>query len=189
MKISTVTLSDWMTDNVLAALMAHDKRPIANADSLLPQSPALRRSQTGFTMVELIVTMILIGIMSAVAIPRISSLGTFNARGFRDQTIATLRFAQKTAIAQRRAVCVAIGSTGTGVTLTIATSDTKTICSNAADFVSLTPPFSPKAGSGLSGSDFTFLRIGETSQASGSITLTITDADPITIDAVTGYVR
>ncbi|MCX7147085.1 MAG: prepilin-type N-terminal cleavage/methylation domain-containing protein [Sulfuritalea sp.] len=146
-----------------------------------------RHGQFGFTLVELIVTMIIIGIMAVSVLPRFSGLSDFDAKGFHDQTVAQLRFAQKTALAQRRTVCVTVGSTG--ITLRIASSDTVAVCTTGS---ALTPPFTPKAGSGLGGGNFNFLRMGETDGAgavSGTITLTITGADNILIDATTGYVR
>lgn len=137
----------------------------------------------GFTMVELVVTMVIIGIMAFVALPKFDSLGAFDARGFRDQTVSTLRFAQKTAIAQRRAVCVT--TSGTGVTLTIAAAATDSSgCSGAT----LNPPFTAKAGTGLAVTSFNFLRKGET-DATSNVTLTVSGADDISIDYETGYVR
>jgi len=38
--------------------------------------------------------------------PRLSGIGDFNARGFHDETLALLRHAHKSAVAQRRPVCV-----------------------------------------------------------------------------------
>ncbi len=134
-------------------------------------------------MIELIVVMIIVGIMAVTVLPRMSLLGGFEASGFRDQTVATLRYAQKSALAQRRAVCVSVSSTG--LTLTV---DTSTPPDDTCD-AALATGFTQRPGSGLSGGDFSFLRMGQTSQASGAITLTVTGADPITIDAVTGYVR
>lgn len=53
-------------------------------------------------------TMIIIGIISAVAIPRFFDTDVFRARGFADQVKATLRYAQKVAVAQHRNVCVTV---------------------------------------------------------------------------------
>jgi len=49
--------------------------------------------------------------------PRLFDAASFDARGFHDQTLGFLRYAQKAAIAQRRPVCVAF--TVTGATLSI----------------------------------------------------------------------
>ena len=64
----------------------------------------------GFTLVELIIVIVLLGVLAVVAAPRIFNNTDFYARGFHDETMALLRYAQKTAIAQRRTVCLAISS-------------------------------------------------------------------------------
>ncbi len=69
---------------------------------------SLRPASGGFTMVELIVTVIIIGIMAAVVAPRFFGKHGFEERGFHDESIAALRYAQKAAIAQRRNVCAAL---------------------------------------------------------------------------------
>ena len=73
-------------------------------------------NQRGFTLMELITVMVIVGVLAAVAVPRFFDRNTFDSRGFHDQVISTLRYAQKEAIAQRRFVCVAIA--GNAVTLT-----------------------------------------------------------------------
>lgn len=74
--------------------------------------PAVARpTQSGFTLVELIVVLVLAGVLAVVAAPSLFSTGDFYARGFHDETLALLRYAQKTAIAQRRPVCVTFGAT------------------------------------------------------------------------------
>ena len=57
-------------------------------------------------MVELILVMVIAGILAAVAVPRLVGNNSFDTRGFADQLAATVRFAQKLAIAQRRDVFV-----------------------------------------------------------------------------------
>ena len=79
--------------------------------------------ERGFTLVELIVIMILAGILSIIVVPRFMNPSDFDARGFFDATESILRYAQKSAIAQRRNVCVAFSAVGVApatVTLTIA---------------------------------------------------------------------
>jgi len=68
--------------------------------------------QRGFTMVELVVTIVILGIVSAVVMPRFASLGAFDAAGYGDQVQALLRYAHKTAIAQRAVVAADAGTGG-----------------------------------------------------------------------------
>ncbi len=72
--------------------------------------------QRGFTLTELVTIMVIVGILAAVAAPRFFERSVFDSRGFYDQVISTLRYAQKAAIAEHRFVCVAF--TANSVTLT-----------------------------------------------------------------------
>lgn len=126
---------------------------------------------------------VILGVLAVVAVPRIFNSNDFYARGFQDETRALLRFAQKTAIAQRRDVCVTVAATG--VMLQIATDNPGTNCAGT-----LTLPNQPKAGSGLTGSvaAFKFIPLGSTNQAT-DVTLTFADGATIVVDKVTGYVK
>ena len=64
------------------------------------------REMTGFTLVELVMTLVIAGILAAVVAPRFFDANIFKSRGFADQVQASLRYAQKEAIAQHRNVCV-----------------------------------------------------------------------------------
>jgi MSHA pilin protein MshC len=68
------------------------------------------QAQGGFTLVELVIVLILSSVLAVYAVPRLINTSDFYARGFHDQSLAYLRFAQKTAIAQRRTVCVDLSS-------------------------------------------------------------------------------
>lgn len=72
--------------------------------------------QDGFTLAELVIVMIVVGILAAVAVPRMFDMDQFSARGTRDFVGAALRYAQKSAIAMRRNVCVSVGATQLSIT-------------------------------------------------------------------------
>jgi MSHA pilin protein MshC len=67
---------------------------------------ACRKVVRGFTLIELLMVLLLVGVLAIFAAPRLFTSTDFNARGFHDETLAFLRYAQKAAIAQRRTVCV-----------------------------------------------------------------------------------
>ncbi|WP_256077113.1 Tfp pilus assembly protein FimT/FimU [Massilia sp. YIM B04103] len=84
----------------------------------------MKAGQHGFTMVELVTVMILLGILSAAIVPRMLSRGDTAGPVFRSDILTALRYAQKTAVSHRRLVCAAIGA-GT-VTLRISPNNPST---------------------------------------------------------------
>ena len=141
--------------------------------------------ESGFTMIEMIVVMMVVGILGAIVLPRFADQSVFEVRGFEDETKALLRYAQKAPIAQRRFVCVSFSATG--ATLSIGA----TIACGAA----LTGPRgeTPFAISAGSGTGYTPTPTGFYFDASGTPsmgqTIAVTGGGSITVEAVTGYVH
>ncbi|BBI98647.1 hypothetical protein FGKAn22_03400 [Ferrigenium kumadai] len=135
-------------------------------------------------MVELIMTMMIIGILAAVVAPRFFDNNVFQSRGFADQVRASLRYAQKVAIAQRRFVCAAF--TNNSVTLTVgATAACGTNLQSpdgAAAYVIVAPSNVTFA---TQPANFNFNEFGRPSAAVSGVI----DGSTIAVEAETGYVH
>lgn len=71
-----------------------------------------RHRAGGFTLIELVTVLVLLGILAAVAIPRLGDVGAFEARGYYDELVSAARYGQKLAHA-----------TGCPITLTVSGSN------------------------------------------------------------------
>jgi MSHA pilin protein MshC len=161
--------------------------------------PLPQRCQSGFTMIELIVVMVMIGILAVVALPRFSMLSGFNEIGYRDKVKATLEYARKSAVAQRRNVQVALA--GNNLTLTIdndvpegagAGTYPRALALPAQDSAcaGVTNRICAPAGVTLAGTaTLTFSPLGVPSPSAGGAYTVGTPAYGITVEAGTGYVH
>jgi MSHA pilin protein MshC len=70
----------------------------------------LSNSQQGFTLVELIAVITIIGILAAIAGPKFIGNDVFETRGAQSTVLSALRYAQKTAVAQRTTVYVNVNT-------------------------------------------------------------------------------
>ena len=165
-------------------------------------SPLAQRGQSGFTLVELITVMLIIGIMAVVVLPRFDVLRGYDQIGYRDKVKATLEYARKSAVAQRRNVQVALA--GSSLTLTIASGIPEGLAANTFDR-SLNLPARDGACGGATNricapanialggpATLTFSPLGRPS-ALGTYTVTDTspggDTSTISVMAETGYVQ
>jgi MSHA pilin protein MshC len=166
------------------------------------------QSLRGFTLIELIMVIILLGVLSVFAAPRLFNSQDFYAKGFHDETMAYLRYAQKTAIAQRRTVCVTFGANS----LTLAAAlNAPTAAAANADCASAATTFSGPKGESppkleATGTvtytaatpatlNFNFNGLGQPTTSAGVVltaarTLQVNGAEKsITVEAETGYVH
>jgi len=164
--------------------------------------------QGGFTVIELIMVIVILGVLAVFAAPRLFNNTDFYARGFHDETLSILRYAQKAAVAQRRTVCVSFS-------LPDPASAQLSIASDAAVFTCNTALSGPNKNCELGsppalhgcilarpGVSYTagptslrFNGLGQPVDASGSvltsaITFQVSDvAKAIVVEASTGYVH
>ena len=146
------------------------------------------RLRTGFTLIELIMVMVIVSILAIAVMPRFTDQSVFESRGFHDETLAFLRYAQKTAIAQRRTVCVTF--TTTNATLNIASTPATASCDTNLIGPKGDVPGTITAKSGtsyVSASNFSFNGLGQPSIA--QTIQVVGAAGHIVIEADTGYVH
>lgn len=68
--------------------------------------------QRGFTIVELIMVVMILGIISAVALPRFFDRKTFDERFYFEEVLSSVRYAQKLAVASGCSIRVVVDSDG-----------------------------------------------------------------------------
>ena len=146
------------------------------------------RAAFGFTLTELVAVILIAAVLAAVAIPRLTR-GAFDDSQLYDQTLAALHYAQRTAMAYQRTVCVnfvgnnqltlryasAYGSLTCDTNLTTPAGTTSTYVVTA-----------PASATYTAHIDFTFDLVGRPSTGQ---TISLSSGKTITVEAETGYAR
>lgn len=171
-----------------------------------------QRQQHGFTLVELVMVIVMLGVLAVFAAPRMFNSADFYARGLHDETLSLLRYAQKAAVAQRRMVCVTFDTSSTLNTAALTLENPTPVASPMPDVncsVNLVGPKgdAPATVTARSGTGFSAIKTGTASVTglifnalgqpvsaargvlADSSSVEITNASSITIEAVTGYVH
>ena len=147
-----------------------------------------RDDARGFTMVELVVTIMIVGILAAIVMPRFIGNNEFKSRAFYDEAQAVVHYAHKTAIAWR----------GTPVYVCVTATTVSARNGSCAGAVLPHPltgnPLTATAPSGVTLAPTTFsFDGGGRPNPNAQTTITITSAfagDParqIVVEAETGY--
>ncbi len=174
-------------------------RRAAGSGCRIPVSAASAHAE-GFTLIEMIMVIVILGVLAVFVAPRMMGTSDFYARGFHDETLGYLRYAQKTAIAQRRTVCVSFGSSS--VTLAIASASSTPGCASAGTLVGPRgeSPVTLSAKPGVSFSttlapaNFNFDALGQPVNSAGAAmstqTFQVSGVTPsISIESATGYIH
>jgi MSHA pilin protein MshC len=158
----------------------------------------LRQYRHGYTVVELITVMVVLGIISAIAIPRLMG-NDMAGPAFRAELVSALRYAQKTAVSHRRLVCATLAPAGasTTVSLTIASSGGSAACNTALDLPDGSASYASKdSGVTAASSSGTLyfqpggaITVDGTGATNVSGTITVTGQTAIAIQGATGYVE
>lgn len=136
---------------------------------------------SGFTLVELIVILVLLGIVSAVALPRFFGLTDYQVRAAYDEVSAAVRYAQKLAVASGCDVQVQIYNDG------YALQQHQTGCSSG-NFVDISDhPVTRNTFSDVTFTPTTSFIFDKMGRSSTSLTIHVGDKS-LNIVAETGYV-
>jgi MSHA pilin protein MshC len=142
----------------------------------------------GFTLVELVLVIVILGVISVTALPMLFSRTDFEQRGFFDELLQATRYAQKLAVASNCDVQVTLNSGDFALAFL---NTPHAHCANAAiSLPSKQPPYDAPSGVTLSAGTGT-ITFHPSGLASADRTVTVTGTSPLSfrVYAATGYVE
>ena len=146
----------------------------------------------GFTMMELIIVILMLGALAIFAIPKLADQGELNEYVFVQEMISAVRFAQKTAIATGCDVNVAL-TLGGSYSLNYRTGGTATTCGTGTLTDAVPDPlgsgnYTGSVPTGVTVSNALNVTFDALGQPSAGDTTTF-GGRTLTVEAVTGYVH
>lgn len=78
----------------------------------MPTRPVRARGSAGFTLVELVMVMVIVGVLALFVLPKALDLTAWRVRAFGDELQAQMQAMQRLALAQRRPVVATLNTTG-----------------------------------------------------------------------------
>jgi len=159
-----------------------------------PAGRSDRRMSVGFSMLELVVVLVVVGALAAVALPRMLKLGDLDEPAFADEVASTLRYARKLATATRRVVCVSVASDGITLTMDHRAPESYLSLSCAASPMVEIPgshcaanKVCTPSGVALSATPASF-RFSGSGESNTDVTVTV-GSKTLSINRFTGYIR
>lgn len=158
---------------------------------------SLEARTEGFTLIELVTVIVILGVLAAIAGPRFFGENIFRVRGYADEIAASLRYAQKIAVASGCPVQISVAPT-TGYTLMQRAASGGTCAASGTYSFAVKRPESMEAyrGTPPRGADvsatrtFTFDGSGAAAPSSGSMLQVVGQSATfaIIVDTATGLV-
>ena len=145
-------------------------------------------------------TLLVIGILAVVALPKLSNMSVVRQRSEYDKVVSAIQYARKSAVAQRRYVCVSASATAVSLTVDSNPPEATAVPFGGtcpfATALALPAPDASCAASNQScvkttsiTSTSSAFQFDPRGRASGQVVLTVTGFPAITVEAETGYVH
>jgi MSHA pilin protein MshC len=148
--------------------------------------------QNGFTLIELVMVIVLLGILSATVLPKFFAISSYKQQAFFDDTLNAVRYAQKLAVATGCKVQVSVSADA----YLLKSPADRTQCTSSSPTFSLDIR-NPGTGAATYNGSETGVTLTSTSaafnfdalgQASANVTLTVASTRTIVVVSSTGFV-